>query len=137
MKVIPIDHDEIRKFVQKNGPEVYAGDWKDFDSYIDYFASIRRILILRNKRGRIIGIACLTNVSDLDFLMQGRLPTDDPDGKILYVHGVVIHKNVRHRNIMSIMLRHWMRVFPQIEYLVFKRPFKSGRYKVMPVSKIL
>ena len=138
MRVVgDLDYDEIKSFVREHGKEAYVGDWKDFDSYIDYFARMRRVYILRDKRQRILGIACLNNVSDVDFIMHDRMPLDNPDGEIVYVHGLVIHSRVRHRNIMGIMLRYWLKAFPQIKYVVFKRDARGGKYKMIPVKKLL
>ena len=138
MRVIDdLDYDEIKEFVMEHGKEVYVGDWDDFDSYINYFARQKRIYILRDKKDRILGVSCLNNVDSLDFLMHDRLPIDNPEGYIVYVHGLVIHKRVRGRNIMSIMLRYWLKAFPQIKFVVFKRHARDGKYKMIPVKKLL
>lgn len=135
MRLSEVNVPEVIKFINDNGPEVFVGD--DLEKYIDYFASIRRIFQLREEHGRLIAVACCNNVSSLDFFVENEWPEEDPEGKILLVHGIVIHRKLRHMGLMRAMLERWVALFPSVEYIIFRRHSKGAEVKVMPVSKIL
>jgi hypothetical protein len=138
MRIVELgEYDEIKSFIRKHGSQAYVGNWADLDKYLDHFASQRRIYILRDKRGRLAALACVNNVDNIDFIQSGELPVDNPNGEIAVVHGIVIHDNLKGKGIMSMMLKGWLGLFPNVKFLMFRRHARDGNYKLMPVSKIL
>ena len=125
---------ELIEFIDKNGREVYDGTLEQVDDWIDYFASIRRLFILRNQYGKICAIACGVHMATID---PDNLFKDEPKGNILMVHGLVVHTKLRHKNTLSIMLKEWVKLFPKLEFILFTRHYKGGDYKIIPIHKFL
>lgn len=141
MKIVNLsnreDIQEIIKFIDDNGREAFNVDDDELFRYLEYFLSIRKLFILRDKKKRIIGLACGVHITSPEFIAKHTFPVDTADGKILFINGIVIHKRLRNKNIMSTMLLKWLRLYSSLEYIMFNRGNKGKRIKVIDVRTIL
>jgi len=142
MKIVNLskreDIAEIIGFINDNGREAFNHiDDDELYEYLKYFLSIRKLFILRDKKKRILGIAVGVHIKSPEFIAKETFPVDTADGRILYINGIIIHKRIRHRNIMSTMLLKWLHIYPHLEYIMFKRYNKSNEIKVIDVRTIL
>ena len=130
-------YDHIIKFVPRHGGQMYLGNNEDLAKEIDYFASIKRLYLIKDEKGRLIATAMGFHSSDPKFVTYAEWPEEDPDGECLFVRGIVIHDALKKKGIMRFMMLEWLRIFPNVKYLMYQRYKRNFKYKLINIEKII
>ena len=131
-----IRYPELVSFIREHGPDSYiflGSDDKEIDIQLDWFLANKRIFIVRNK-GRIIALCTFIFVESPEILDWTRWPIDNYDGQYLFIHNLVIHKNMKGRyGILYYMAKKAKQWAPHLRFLVY---FHHGKFRIMYLNRL-